>query len=213
MSLEKLNEWPSDTTIKRLIYIGFIVLCINWPILIYLTEISHYPATFLESQLSFSGAIIKSHFKGMTTEQLHYYRLYQLSDDVYDFCHITMFCSLSIFLARKFDSDSTWRKTGYKMAIIGLIGTVCDLIENSLLIMMTLDPQGFPDSWAIAHSILATIKFTLWGIQLIWIIWAGRKLFKKDIISKKILLAAIGLITSQHWVTPFVALMLVFGLA
>jgi len=212
MKLEKLNDWPSDKTIKRLIYIGFVVLWINFPIIIYLGELSHYPATFLESQLSFSGAVIKSHFKGMTAEQLHYYRLYQLSDDVYDFCQITMFCSLSLFLARKFDEDSAWRKTGFKMAIIGLIGTICDLIENSLLIMMTFDPQGFPDSWAIAHSCLATFKFTLWGIQAVWIVWAGIKLFKKDIITKKTFLAAIGVLASQQWPTPFVALALALGI-
>jgi len=107
--------------------------------------------------------------------------------------------------------DSAWRKTGYKMAIIGLIGTVCDLIENTLLIMMTFDPQGFPDSWAIAHSILATIKFTLWGIQAVWIIWADIRLLKKDIISKKPFLAAIAVIASQHWPTPLTALGLLLG--
>ena len=213
MNLDKLNEWPSDKWTKRLIYIGFVVLWINFPIIIYLSEISHYPANFLESQLSFSGAVIKSHFKGMTAEQLHYYRLYQLSDDVYDFCQICMFFSLSLFLARKFDDESSWRKSGFIIAIVGVLGTICDLIENSLLIMMTYDPQGFPDSWAIAHSWLATMKFTLWGIQAVWIVWADVKLYKKEIITKKVFLAAIGVLASQQWPTPLTALVMLLGTA
>ena len=205
MNLKKLNNWPSDKTTKRLIYLGFIILWINWPIIIYLSLTSHYPATFLESQLSFSGAVIKSHFKEMSAEQIRIYVLYQLSDDVYDICYITMFLGLTLFLARKFEEDSGWRKAGFKASILGIIGAICDLIENSLIIMMTTDPQGFPDIWAVAHSWLAVIKFTTWGIQVVWIIWADVKLLKKDIITKKIFLAAIGVVASQHWVTVLVA--------
>ncbi|MFX1340088.1 MAG: hypothetical protein ACFFDK_15865 [Promethearchaeota archaeon] len=213
MKLEKFNNWPSDQTTKRLIYLGFIVLWINFPIIIYLLEISHYPVSFLESQLSFSGAVIKSHFKSMTAEQIYYYRLYQLSDDVYDFCYITMFFGLSLFLARKFDADSSWRRSGFLIAILGLIGALCDITENTFIIMMTFDPQGFPDIWAVAHSWFATFKFTLWGIQAVWIIWADVKLLKKDITTKKPFLAAIGIVASQHWPTVLTALGLLFGIA
>lgn len=212
MNLDKLNDWPSEKATKRLIYLGFIILCINWPIIIYLSGASHYPATFLESQLSFSGAVIKSHFKEMTAEQIRIYVLYQLSDDVYDFCYITMFLGLTLFLARKFEEDSGWRKAGFKASILGIIGAISDLIENSLIIMMTTDPQGFPDIWAVAHSCLAVIKFTTWGIQAVWIIWADVKLLKKDIITKKIFLAAIGVVASQHWGTVLIAIFLAFGI-
>ena len=168
----------------------------------YLSAISQYPVNFLESQLSFSGAVIKSHFRGMTAEQIQLYVISILLDDVYDFCQITMFFGLSLFLARKFDEDSDWRKSGFIVAILGVIGTISDLIENSLLIMMTYDPQGFPDSWAVAHSWLATIKFTLWGIQGVWIIWADVKLFKKDIVTKRQFLAAIGAVSYTHLTLP-----------
>ena len=119
MNLNKFDEWPSLKATKRLIYIGFIVLWVNYPIIIILSLISHYPATFLESQLSFSGAVIKSHFFEMSAEQIVYYVFYQISDDVYDFCHIFMFFGLSLFIARKFGEDSKWRKVGYGMAIVG----------------------------------------------------------------------------------------------
>ena len=212
MNLDKLNDWPSDKATRRLIYLGFIILCINWPILIYFGISSNYPATFLESQLSFSGAVIKSHFKEMSAEELHYYRIAAVfCDDVYDLAHIFMFFGLSLFLARKFDEDSEWRKSGLLVAILGVIGSISDIIENSFILLMTTDPQGFPDIWAVAHSCLATIKFTLWGIQAIWIIWADVKLLRKEVITKKPFLAAIGVVFSQHWITVFTAIGLLLG--
>ena len=109
-----------------------------------------------------------------------------------------MFFGLSLFLARKFDEDSGWRKSGLLMAVLGVIGAISDIIENILIIMMTTDPQGFPDIWAVAHSCFAVIKFTLWGINAVWIIWADLKLFKKDIITKKPFLGAICVVASHH---------------
>ena len=211
MHLNKLDDWPSPTRTKRLIYIGFIVLWVNYPIIIFLSLISHYPATFMESQLSFSGAVIKSHFLEMSTEQITYYVFYQISDDLYDFCHICMFFGLSLFLARKIGIDSRWRKVGYWIAIVGIIGTFSDLTENSLIIMMTRDPQGFPDAWAIAHSWLAVVKFLTWGIQAVWIIWAAVKLFRKKDLTIKPTLATIGVVISQHWTSLIFGLLFLFG--
>jgi hypothetical protein len=206
MKLEKLADWPSPQTTKRLIYIGIIVLWISYPIIIYFSIVSEYPATFLESQLSFSGAIIKSHLKGMSAEQINYYRIYQLLDDLYDFCYITMFFGISLYLARQFAEDSGWRKSGFIIALLGIIGALSDVTENTFILMMLTNPQGFPDSWAVAHSCLAVIKFTLWGIQAVWIIWADIKLLKKEVISKKPFLAALVVVFSQHWPTILTAI-------
>ncbi|MFX0083106.1 MAG: hypothetical protein ACFE94_15260 [Candidatus Hodarchaeota archaeon] len=210
MYLNKFDDWPSSTTTKRLIYLGFIVLWINYPIIIALSLMSHYPATFMESQLSFSGAVIKSHFLEMSSEQIMYYVFYQISDDVYDFCHICMFFGLSLFLARKFGADSRWRKIGYWMAIVGIIGTISDLTENSLIIMMTTDTQGFPDVWAVAHSWLATVKFLMWAIQAVWIIWTAVKLYRNKHLTIKPTLAAIGVVFSQHWTSLIFGLLFLF---
>ena len=199
MNLEKLNNWPSDKATKRLIYVGFVVLWINSPFLVYFSVISNYPVGFFESQLSFSGAVIKSHFKGMSAEDLHYYRLNQLCDMVFDFHRITIFFGLTLFLARKFDEETVWRKSGLKISILGVIGAICDVIENSLIIMMTFDPQGFPDSWAVAHSCFAAVKYCLWWIQEVWIILAAVILLKKHTITKKPFLATIGLYASQNY--------------
>ncbi|MFW9897097.1 MAG: hypothetical protein ACFFD7_14930 [Candidatus Thorarchaeota archaeon] len=106
---------------------------INYPIINTLSLISHYPATFMESQLPFSGAVIKSHFAEMSAQQILYYVFYQICDDIYDFYHICIFFGLCLFLAWKFSEDSKWRKIGYSMAIVGLISTICDLTENSYI--------------------------------------------------------------------------------
>jgi hypothetical protein len=209
MNLEKLADWPSPQATKRLIYIGMIVLWINYPFLIYFLSISNYPVTYLESQLSFSGAVIKSHFKGMSAEQINYYRMHQLLDNVYDFSYITMFFGLSLYLARQFAEGSGWRKSGFIISMLGIVGAVSDVIENTFMLMILTDPLGFPDIWAIAHSWLALIKFILWGFQAVWIIWAGIKLFKNDVISKKSFLAALGVVFSQHWPTILTAIELI----
>jgi hypothetical protein len=210
MNLNKFNDWPSTKATKRLIYLGFIVLLINYPIMIIVTLTSHYPATFIESQLSFSGAVIKSHFSQMSAEQIMIYMVFHISDDIYDFCQICMFFGLSLFLARKFGEDSSWRKVGYWMALVGILGSVSDLTENSLLMLMTSNPQGFPDVWAVAHSWLATVKYLMWAIQAVWIIWAGVKLFRSKYLTRNSLLATVGIILSQHWPTIIFGLLFLF---
>ena len=114
MKLKKFDDWPSPERTKRIIYLGFVILWINFVTMIFLTLLSRYPATFVDSQLSFSGQVIKSHFKEMSAEQLRIYVIYQLLDCFYDFLHITFFFSFTLFLARKFDEDSRWREAGYK---------------------------------------------------------------------------------------------------
>jgi len=211
MKLKKFDDWPSPERTKRIILLGFVILWINFTIMIYLTLLSRYPATFIDSQFSFNGSVIKSHFKEMSAEQLRIYVIYQLLDCFYDFLHITVLFSFTLFLARNFDEDSGWRNSGYKASIIGLFGAISDLVENSLIIMMTSDPQGFPDIWAVAHSWFAVIKFSLWGIQAVWIISADIKLLKTEVFSKKSFLAVIGVVFSFHWAIIIIGLITIFG--
>lgn len=117
----------------------------------------------------------------MSAEEINYYRIVALIDDVYAFFYGTLFFSLSLYLARKFDEISSWRKSGYLMSIFGIIMGCCDIIENSFMLMILTDPQGFPDGWAITLSCLALIKFILMGIIYVWIIVADINLFRKKI--------------------------------
>jgi hypothetical protein len=97
------------------------------------------------------------------------------------------------------------------MAIVGIIGTISELTENSLIIMMTTDPVGFPDAWAVAHSWLATVKFITWAIQAVWIIAADVKLFRSKSLTIKPFLATIGVVFAQHWTSIIFGLLFLFN--
>lgn len=152
-----------------------------FPIFVYYGSASNYPVNFFASQLSFSGDAIKSHFKTMNAEELNYYRITTLLDFIYATFYGTLIFSLALYLARKFDEDTDWNKSGYFISIFGIIAAVCDMIENIFILMMLTDPQGFPDAWAIAHSCFALVKFILMGISYGWIILADINLFRKKV--------------------------------
>ncbi|MHA1885906.1 MAG: hypothetical protein ACW96S_12685, partial [Promethearchaeota archaeon] len=44
----------------------------------------------------------------------------------------------------------------------------CDAIENGFILAMLTDPVGFPDYWAIFHSVFALIKWILLFTIIIW---------------------------------------------
>ena len=204
MKLEQLSEWPSDKNIKRLLYFCIILYFIHFPFLVYFSIISNYPVDPAGSQITFSGAIIKSHLKGMSTEEINYYRIYQLLDCIYAFFFGLLFFSLSLYLARKFDEVSTWKKSGYLMSIFGIIDGCCDITVNSIILMMLTDPQGFPDEWAIIHSYLTVITITLMLIIYVWIIVADIKLFRKKLHTFSSFLGVFASVHLHMWVIYYI---------
>ena len=172
MSLDKLADWPSPKKTKLILYFSIALYIIIYPILGYYFAASNYPVSFIESQLSFSGEVIKSHHRTMNSEELNLYRIAQLIDYIYMIAYGTLYFSLSLYIARKFDEISKWRESGYYIAILGLTSAVCDGIENIFILLMLTDPLGFPDIWAIIHSCFALVKFILIGIIYVWIISA-----------------------------------------
>ena len=172
MSLDKLADWPSPKKTKIMIYFSIALYIIIYPILGYYFSASNYPVSFIESQLSFSGEVIKSHHRIMSAEELNLYRIAQLIDYIYMIAYGTLYFSLSLYIARKFNETSSMRKSGYYIALFGLISAICDGIENIFILLMLTDPLGFPNIWAIIHSCFALVKFILIGIVYIWIISA-----------------------------------------
>ena len=172
MGLTKLSNWPSPKKTKLLLISSIILYLIIYPILNYYFIISNYPVSIFESQLSFSGAAIKSHLRTMSSAEIDLYRTTQQIDYLYMLAYGTLYFSLSLYISRKFDEDSGWRKTGYISAIFGISSACCDATENVFILLMLTDPQGFPDVWAIIHSCFALVKFSLMGIIFIWIILA-----------------------------------------
>ena len=134
----------------------------------YFSGLANYPVSFIESQLSFSGSKMKYWFSRMSAEELRCYYIAQALDYGFITGFGLIIFDLTLIIARKFDEESGWRKSGYIVA-------VCfDGIENIFIFLMLSDPSGFPDIWAIAHSCFALIKliiyfliFTIWTISAV----------------------------------------------
>ena len=98
MVLEKLSNWPSLKNTKILIVLGLVLYILFLVIMNYFYELSNYPVLFFESQMSFSGAIIKSHFRTMNAEQLNYYLIWALLDYGLMVGYGTLYFSLALFV-------------------------------------------------------------------------------------------------------------------
>jgi hypothetical protein len=173
MFLEKLSGWPSPKKTKLLLFFSIALFIIIYPILNYYYIISHYPVSVVQSQLSFSGSVIKSHLRTMDSEEIRLYRITQTIDYLFMISYGTLYFTLSLYVARKYDSTSDWRKSGYYVAIFGILAAICDSIENIFILLMLTDPLGFPNEWAIIHSCFALVKFGLMGIIIIWVLLAS----------------------------------------
>lgn len=169
MFLEKLSDWPSPKITKLLVIFGLILLIIIYPIMNYFYIISKYPVDVMTSQLSFSGEILKSQYKETNIE---FYRIAQSLDYGFMVSYGTLIFTLALIIARKFDKVSIWRKSGYIVAILGIIAACFDGIENIFILAMLTDPSSFPNIWAILHSCFALAKWIMIFSSIAWAIIA-----------------------------------------
>ncbi|MFX1556165.1 MAG: hypothetical protein ACFFC9_02835 [Promethearchaeota archaeon] len=172
MVLEYLAEKPSPRNIKYVLIFSIVLLLIVYPFLTWLFLIS-YPVSFIESQLSFSGAAIKA-FNSVANIEL--YRLANILDYGFMVSYGGIFFSLGLIIARKLEKSSIWRSIGFIMVFLALIAPLCDAIENIFILLMLSDPLNFPDVWAIIHSCFALIKYIIMFIGFGWIFIAIIKL-------------------------------------
>ena len=165
MVINFLVEKPSRKSTKYLLIFSIILLLLVYPFLTWLFLIS-YPVSFIESQLSFSGAAIKA-FNSLANIEL--YRIANILDYGFMIAYGGIFFSLGLIIARKLDEGSIWRKIGFMMVFLALIAPTCDAIENVFILLMLSDPLGFPNIWAITHSCFALIKYIIMFIGFGWI--------------------------------------------
>ena len=86
--------------------------------------ISNYPVSFIESQMSFSGDVLKQHYAVvLAANGLGAYRTAQILDYLFMLSYGTIYFCLALMIARRFDITSRWRQSGYYIAIAG-IGTL-----------------------------------------------------------------------------------------
>ena len=167
-----LNQWPSEPKRENIFKIAVIAMIIAFPLIQILFAISNYPVFFLKSQLSFSGEIIKSHFSVMTDQDLLVYLIAQLADYGYLLIYGTLIFTGALKIARKYEKESLWRKTGNMSAILGVIAPICDSLENFCILLMLTNPIGFPDNIAVIHSCFALVKWICLFLALSWIIFS-----------------------------------------
>ncbi len=170
MVLRRFNTFPASKRLGLWIIV-FIVLFIIMNIVVnYVFSLSGYPVSFMESQLSFSGEVIRSHFSVMSADQITLYLYAQFIDFGFIFVYASLIFLFCIFLGRRFSERSFFRITSFGVAIAGVVAGCCDTIENGFIILMINNPVEFLDLYAIIHSYFALIKFILLGISIIWIV-------------------------------------------
>lgn len=108
MVLKRFNTFPALKHLGLWISV-FIVLFIIMNIIVnYVFTISGYPVSFMESQLSFSGEVIRSHFSVMSANQLTLYLYAQFVDFGFIFVYASLIFLFCIFLGRRFSEQSLW---------------------------------------------------------------------------------------------------------
>lgn len=173
MILDFLVESPTNKNTKNLLIFGGLLIIIAIPLVIIPLELSNYAGTLDETQLGFNGDYIKSMFALMSNDEMLMFILGNLFDYVFIVGYGTFIFSSALILTRKLKAGSLWNKTGFFVAIFGIISAFCDGIENIFLFLMVLNPTNFPTWLGIPHSSFALMKFILMYFTMGWIIFTA----------------------------------------
>ncbi|MHA1143571.1 MAG: hypothetical protein ACTSRW_02470 [Candidatus Helarchaeota archaeon] len=183
--LEKLGEWPSVKLIKALVLLSLALIFIIYPIMgLFFTLSGFSTSNIISSQLSFSGSILKAmYIPVVLSGGLFFYQLSQTIDYIFMFSYGLLIFNLALVISRAFEESSFWRKSGYVIALFGIIAPSLDAIENAFILLTLTNPLGFPDWWAVAHSCFALPKWLFIMVALLWAIIAAIILLVKKIRS------------------------------
>lgn len=174
--LDKLGDWPSDDVVKKLSIIAAILIPVIYLIMSPFFFLSGFPSNeIMSSQLCFSGPILKSLYAYVvaTPNGIFFYIIAQTADYGFMVIYGLLIFNLALHIGRKFDNESTWRKTGYVIALFGIVAPSCDAVENAFILLTMTNPLGFPDIWAVIHSVFALIKWILLFSAIIWAVIAA----------------------------------------
>ena len=155
---------------KRLIYISLPAVLITATLVILLLELSGYPGTMDDTQLGFSGEIIKTHFAMMESEGMIFFILGNLVDYAFMLAYGCFFYSSVKYLSWDYHQGSLLFTISNAFAGIGALSAICDAVENVFLFSMAVNPVSFPNWLAIAHSTFAFLKFILMYLTVGWLI-------------------------------------------
>jgi hypothetical protein len=170
MVLSFFDRFPSEKTLKRNLVIAFFFFIVLMMSVNIAFDQSQYPVSFMESQLSFSGETIKSHYETMSADEIQLYIYAQVVDFGYMLAYGSFILILGVYLGRLQKQGSIGRNISYVIGLMGVTAMICDMIENVFILLMAQNPLGFPNWYAIIHSIFASIKFALLGGALLGVI-------------------------------------------
>lgn len=171
-----LLKKPSSKILKRLILFGIVLLIIIYPLMMYFFTSSNFPVSFIESQLSFNGELLKTYY---STTDINLYRIGQLLDYGFMISYGLLLFSGTLLITRKFERKSKCQMIGLIVATLGIAAALFDALENVFILLMLMNPSGFPNIFAIIHSIMALTKFISFIIILGYMIIAGIALIIK----------------------------------
>lgn len=121
---------------------------------------SKFPVPFMEGQLAFDGALIKSYYATMIEQgTLGIYVQTQLIDFAYIASVFVAGLVVPLLIARLYASGSWLQKVSLAMAAILPMGALFDTLENLVSFVMLSMPQSFPDWIAPIYSSFAALKF------------------------------------------------------
>lgn len=167
MVFEKLNSWPSPLGTRKLLIVSIIMACASYLVMGYFFLLSGDQTNMLASQLSFSGPFLVHQYSQITN--LDAYRITQTLDYLFMVSYSLLVFALAVTIARKFDENSSMRKIGFSIAILGFVAAGLDAAENLFILLTLTAPLTFPAWWAVAHSSFALPK---WIILVTTIGWA-----------------------------------------
>ena len=135
---------------------------------------SGYPVSLFESQLAFSGPVIKEYHQVLLSlDTMGIYLNVQYLDYALMFFTGLFFFIAALLIARAHKDNSFWRRFGLVGALIIPAATLMDAIENIFLLMRLSAPLSFPNWLAVAYSLSAFIKLVLFVVGLLWLIASG----------------------------------------
>ena len=177
--MEELLEQIPPRKANYLLWVGFVLFISSTLLMSYFITISGYAINeMIVGRLSFSGDVLKEHYK---TIDINAFRIAQIFDFGIMIGYGLALFNLSLIIARRFDRDSIWRKSGVLNAILIIFTIWTDVMMNVFILLTLTNPAGFPEIWAILCSFFMLITLILLFVCASWFLSAAinLKIIKK----------------------------------
>jgi hypothetical protein len=164
-----LLENPPRRSLQKILICSIALLTLSVPAIIHLLKVSNYPGELEHTQLGFDAEYIRECLTSMDKDEISSFMWGNIADYIFMVSYGCLFFSSSLLLARKLEKGSFEQKIGFIISLLGVISAFSDGFENVFILAMAFNPSGFPQWYAIPHSLFAHIKFKLIYLSSLWI--------------------------------------------